>query len=57
MVPTAYMESMVELQRTGVKYVWQAPKGEGHGLRHPSNIQEGLEEELRFYVDAANLAE
>jgi len=56
-VPTEQIESMVKaLQRAGVKYVWLPFKGEGHGLRRPGNIQEALERELRFYLDALNLA-
>jgi dipeptidyl aminopeptidase/acylaminoacyl peptidase len=55
-VPTSQIESMVKaLQRAGVKCVWLAFEGEGHGLRRPGNIQEALERELRFYLDALNL--
>jgi dipeptidyl aminopeptidase/acylaminoacyl peptidase len=56
-VPAGQMETMVkELQRAGVKHVWLAFEGEGHGLRRPDNIREALERELRFYLDALNLA-
>jgi dipeptidyl aminopeptidase/acylaminoacyl peptidase len=56
-VPSRQIESMVkELERAGIKYVWLAFEGEGHGLRHPGNIREALEAELRLFVDALNLA-
>jgi dipeptidyl aminopeptidase/acylaminoacyl peptidase len=43
------------LQGAGVKHVWLAFEGEGHGLRRPGNIREALERELRFYLDALDL--
>jgi dipeptidyl aminopeptidase/acylaminoacyl peptidase len=52
-VPSVQIESMVkELKRAGIKHVWLAFEGEGHGLRRPSNVEEALEMELSFYVDA-----
>jgi dipeptidyl aminopeptidase/acylaminoacyl peptidase len=52
-VPSGQIESMVkELQRAGIKHVWLAFEGEGHGLRRPANIEEALQRELGFYVDA-----
>jgi dipeptidyl aminopeptidase/acylaminoacyl peptidase len=55
-VPSGQIESMVkELERAGIRYVWLAFEGEGHGLRRPGNIQEALETELDFYLDAPNL--
>ncbi len=55
-VPSGQIESMVkELERAGIKHVRLAFEGEGHGLRRPGNIQEALEKELSFYLDALNL--
>jgi dipeptidyl aminopeptidase/acylaminoacyl peptidase len=55
-VLTSQIESMVKaLQGAGVKHVWLAFEGEGHGLRRPGNIREALERELRFYLDALDL--
>jgi dipeptidyl aminopeptidase/acylaminoacyl peptidase len=52
-VPSGQIESMVkELERAGIKHVRLAFEGEGHGLRRPGNIEEALERELSFYVDA-----
>jgi len=57
-VPRGQVESMVkELKRAGVKHVCIAFDGEGHGLRRAENIRAALEEELRFYIDALNLAD
>ena len=54
-VPRGQIESMVkELERVGIKHLWLAFEGEGHGLRRPGNIKEALERELSFYVDALN---
>jgi dipeptidyl aminopeptidase/acylaminoacyl peptidase len=55
-VPSGQIESMVkELERAGIRHVWLAFAGEGHGLRRPASIQESLERELSFYVEALNL--
>jgi dipeptidyl aminopeptidase/acylaminoacyl peptidase len=55
-VPPGQIESMVkELEQAGIKHVWLAFEGEGHGLRRPGNIQEALETELDFYLDVPNL--
>ena len=55
-VPSGQIASMEkELERAGTRHVWLAFKGEGHGLRRPGNIQEALEAELSFYVDALNV--
>jgi dipeptidyl aminopeptidase/acylaminoacyl peptidase len=55
-VPLGQIESMVkEFERVGIKHAWLAFEGEGHGLRRPVNIEEALERELSFYVDALNL--
>jgi len=55
-VPPGQIERMVkELERAGIKYLWLAFEGEGHGLHRPENIEEALERELSFYVDALTL--
>ena len=55
-VPSRQIENMVKkLERAGIKHMWLAFEGEGHGLRHPRNIQEALQAELSFYVDALRL--
>jgi dipeptidyl aminopeptidase/acylaminoacyl peptidase len=57
-VPSGQIEAMVkELQRAGIKHLWLAFEGEGHGLRRPLNIQEALETELSFYMAALDLAQ
>ncbi len=57
-MPKGQIEGLVkELKRAGVKHVCIAFDGEGHGLRRAENIRAALEEELRFYIDALNLAD
>jgi dipeptidyl aminopeptidase/acylaminoacyl peptidase len=57
-VPSGQIESMVkELERAGIRHVWLAFEGEGHGLRRPGNIEEALEAELAFYVNGLNLTD
>jgi poly(3-hydroxybutyrate) depolymerase len=56
-VPPIQAQVMAEaLERRGIRHLFLAFPGEGHGLRRPPSIRRALEVELSFYVEALGLS-
>jgi len=55
-VPPSQANVMAQaLERRGIRHVFLAFPGEGHGFRRPDSIRRALEVELSFYLAALGL--